>query len=645
MDQVPGLAVGGAQDTAAQRQAVLIQVARSLAESVEDPSRLASMIVWSIADLVGDAVTMWVLKPDGSCMECKGVAHRDPEALEMLTGIVGGMRYERGDGLLWPTVESGKPTLTPHWSLEENRGDANSQILPYMERYGVHSIVVSPVSARGRVIAVLGASRSQGSAAFTEDDVGFMQVLADLAGIALDQARLLADARAAQAELRRTAQLVDQVSDAIISTDLEWRVQSWNAAAESIYGYRAHEALGCRLDTLLATSFLEPSGAQTTGTAVREALRRYGSWSGELRECRADGKPVEVTCSMTATTDESGNPVGAVLVNRDMSENRELAAREQLSRSMLDSGDARTAVVDPDGTIVAVNAAWQAHPAPAAGCDSPGVGANYLHACDSAREECWREAGAGIREVLAGDRAVFEFDYTTEHGDEPRWFSMSVVPLADPARGAVVSHTDVTWRKRREVDLNHKAMHDPLTGLPNRRLLGEHLRQATVRANRSGTAMAVFFLDLDRFKDINDNFGHDVGDAALAGIAGRLVHAVRPSDVVTRFGGDEFVVVAEEVGDAHGATEIARRLLAACETPVPAAGRLLRVSPSIGVALSGSAGDPEDLLRAADAAMYRAKERGRGTFELFSAADRSGDSSGTPADSAARYGDRFRYAR
>ncbi len=149
------------EDAAAQRQAVLVQVARSLSESVEDPRRLAGMVVDAFAALVGDEVTMWVLNPDGSAMECAGVGHRDPDALRMLTSIVGGMRYERGDGLLWPTVESGRPTLTPHFSLDDNRNDANTEILPYMERYGVHSIAVSPVSARGRVIAVIGASRTR----------------------------------------------------------------------------------------------------------------------------------------------------------------------------------------------------------------------------------------------------------------------------------------------------------------------------------------------------------------------------------------------------------------------------------------------------------------------------------------------------
>ncbi len=607
------------EDAAALRQAVLVQVARSLSESIEDPRRLAGMVVDAFAELVGDAVTMWVLNPDGSAMECAGVGHRDPDALRMLTGIVGGMRYEHGDGLLWPTVESGLPTLTPHFSLDENRNDANSEILPYMERYGVHSIAVSPVSARGRVIAVIGASRSHGSAAFTEDDVSFMQVLADLAAIALDHAQLLADARAAQAELRGTARLVDQVSDAIISTDLEWRIESWNAAAETIYGHGAAAALGERLDELLVTSFLLPGGARTSGTAVREALRSHGGWSGELRERRADGKLIEVTCSMTVRTDDAGDPIGVVLVNRDMSEYRELAAREQLTRSIIDSADARTAVLGPDGTIVAVNAPWEAYLADGVGCPLIGEGDNYLVACARADQEAWRQAGAGIREVLAGRRPILELDYRTESGDGPRWHNMSVVPMIDPTLGVLVTHTDVTWRKRREDDLTHRANHDDLTGLPNRTYFNDELGRAIARANRTGVPMALLFLDLDHFKAINDRHGHEVGDRVLHSVAQRLLHAVRPTDLVARLGGDEFVVLADEIGDAQRAAEIARRLLGACEAPIEVDGHRVLVTPSIGLVLSHRDVEPSALLRAADAAMYRAKECGRARYEVSGA--------------------------
>jgi len=140
--------------------------------------------------------------------------------------------------------------------------------------------------------------------------------------------------------------------------------------------------------------------------------------------------------------------------------------------------------------------------------------------------------------------------------------------------------------------------------------------------------MAVLFLDLDDFKLVNDTYGHDVGDAVLRVLAERLLHAVRPADLVTRLGGDEFVVVAEEVADVRRASEIARRLLAACDAPILAGAAPLLVSPSIGVVLAGRGIEPAALLRSADAAMYRAKEQGRARFEVV---DLAAGAAGLPA--------------
>jgi diguanylate cyclase (GGDEF)-like protein/PAS domain S-box-containing protein len=608
-----------AADAAAQRQAVLVEVAQSLSESVDDPGRLAVTIVDRIAELVGDAISVWVLSAAGDRLECAAVGHRIPEARQMLEEVISGTSYERREGILWYVVDSGKPLIEPEFSIEQNRLNAHPALKPFMERYGTHSIVALPLSARGRVLAVMGATRGAGAPAYTDDDVSFMQALCDLAALALDQAGLLADARAAQAELRRTASLVEQVSDAIISTDLDWRIESWNPAAEAIYGYSKAESLSRRLDLLLSTQFLLPSGAPVSSSAVRRSLDKHGSWRGEVRERGSDFGAIELTCSMTVTTDGVGTPTGVVVVNRDMSERRnaerELEAREKLSRSVLDAVEAHTAVLDGDGRIVAVNQAWESF-TPVGGCGRGGVGSDYVQTCQQGDEHS-RAAAAGVQSVLRGERPVFQLDYAAESAGGVRWYNLHVVPLGEPGQGAVVSHTDITWRKRLEVDLAHQATHDALTGLPNRVLLGDRLQHALERALRNGTQMAVLFLDLDHFKVVNDSLGHEVGDLVLRTAADRLLSAVRPSDTVTRFGGDEFVIVAEDVAGASGATVVAERVLAAFTDPMAAAGHDLHVSPSVGIAISGGADAPELLLRDADAAMYRAKESGRARFAIF----------------------------
>ena len=178
--------------------------------------------------------------------------------------------------------------------------------------------------------------------------------------------------------------------------------------------------------------------------------------------------------------------------------------------------------------------------------------------------------------------------------------------------GCLTSFEDVTATREVESQLLHAALHDSLTGLPNRRLLLDRLGQALARSRRDGRDVAVLFLDLDHVKRVNDSLGHDAGDALLAAVARNLAEAVRETDSVARLGGDEFVVVCEEV---HGDEEVdilAGRILEAIRTPVMIAGHRVVVTASLGVVTPESASvDPRDLLRHADAAMYDAKRSGR----------------------------------
>jgi diguanylate cyclase (GGDEF)-like protein len=173
----------------------------------------------------------------------------------------------------------------------------------------------------------------------------------------------------------------------------------------------------------------------------------------------------------------------------------------------------------------------------------------------------------------------------------------------------------------------HLAEHDALTGLPNRVLLLERLRHALSRSLRSEKTIALLFLDLDRFKAINDTWGHEAGDHVLRTIAARIDESLRPFDTVARLGGDEFVVLCEDVDGEDAALEIARRLRASLSRPIDVLGDYVSISASVGVALpDGLSEDAEELLHAADTAMYRAKRRGRGASEIASPALRAGAS-------------------
>jgi diguanylate cyclase (GGDEF)-like protein len=175
-------------------------------------------------------------------------------------------------------------------------------------------------------------------------------------------------------------------------------------------------------------------------------------------------------------------------------------------------------------------------------------------------------------------------------------------------------------RRRSEAETRHQALHDPLTGLPNRALFRDRLQHALVRSRRRDTTLAVLFLDVDNFKVVNDSLGHEAGDELLTALAPRLVEAVRSGDTVARFGGDEFVLLCEEVADEQEALEIADRVKQCFAAPLPIAGGDHYVTASIGVAMPTAGHDgPESLVRDADAAMYQAKRRGRARFEVFDA--------------------------
>lgn len=200
----------------------------------------------------------------------------------------------------------------------------------------------------------------------------------------------------------------------------------------------------------------------------------------------------------------------------------------------------------------------------------------------------------------------------------------SVAPIHDReghATGAVIVFRDVTETRAMAAQVAHSARHDFLTGLPNRMLLNDRVTQAISAARRRSKKIAVMFLDLDGFKHINDSLGHAVGDQLLQSISKRLVACVRPSDTVSRQGGDEFVVVLTDMEQPDGAIQIAKRMLQAVSEAHPIEGHDLHVTTSIGVSLFPDDGeDAETLIKNADTAMYQAKEHGRQNYQFFRSA-------------------------
>jgi diguanylate cyclase (GGDEF)-like protein/PAS domain S-box-containing protein len=226
------------------------------------------------------------------------------------------------------------------------------------------------------------------------------------------------------------------------------------------------------------------------------------------------------------------------------------------------------------------------------------------------------------REALHRLDGTAEAELRIRHADGSwRWMQLIASNrVDDPAiAGFVVTARDLTERISQAEALTHQARHDALTGLPNRVLLLEELTRSTARAERQATRLAVLFLDVDHFKVVNDSLGHAAGDELLRSVAERLRTSVRLSDVVSRFGGDEFVVLCDPVVDEADALRVARRVAVAMAGPFQVEDHSLRATLSIGIAVHEAGSTPSSMLRDADAAAYRAKQRGRDRVELFDA--------------------------
>lgn len=257
----------------------------------------------------------------------------------------------------------------------------------------------------------------------------------------------------------------------------------------------------------------------------------------------------------------------------------------------------------------------------------------YSDADIAANQKAWRER------IYPDDRARVEADinvclkntsqtYHNEHRVICRDGSIKWML----ARGMVVSHTsdgkplrmigthaDITERKNMEVRMHQMAHYDLLTELPNRALLNDRLQQEVIRAKREKTHMAVMFLDLDKFKPVNDNLGHEIGDLLLKQVAVRLLASVRAADTVARLGGDEFVVVLHAIEQQQDAAVVAEKILNALNQPFNIGGHEISISASIGIAAYPEHGKEEKLLLLnADIAMYQAKKEGRNGYCFIS---------------------------
>jgi diguanylate cyclase (GGDEF)-like protein/PAS domain S-box-containing protein len=437
----------------------------------------------------------------------------------------------------------------------------------------------------------------------------------------------------AERRARFQAELLDHVDAAVVAVDTRFRVTTWNAAAERLYGVPRADAIGRPVRELVVAG-----EAFSTAEEVVARVRAGGTWQGEFKVRRRDREPLTAWVLNAPIPDANGGVAGYVGVAVDMTER--LRAEEQIERNralLAQRAEQQQAIAElgqralgggelPELMEEAVQVVARTLRAHAVSLleQVPGETDLVVRAASGTRAAGSREDHVSA-EVLALPSLV---NVDVQDVNEGRaWGVLSAeAPGARRLTGDEVNFmqsvanvlASAIERRRVEDAIRHRALHDPLTGLPNRDLFQDRLEHALAQMGRRGRTVAVIFLDIDQFKVVNDSLGHQYGDRLLQSVAPRLRDALRPGDTLARFAGDEFVVLCEGIEDEHGAIAVAERLMECFSRPFKLGDREQFVSVSMGISLPrrGDASG-EDLIRDADAAMYRAKDRGRARHELF----------------------------
>ena len=433
-------------------------------------------------------------------------------------------------------------------------------------------------------------------------------------------ARDITDRKVSEEALRESEQryrdLFENANDLIYTHDLKGNFTSLNRVGVRLTGYTHDEALKMNIAQVVAPESLAAARAMTVRKLANDSSTTY-----ETDIIAKDGRRVSLELS-TRLIMHKGAPIGVQGVGRDITERRraeeELKASERRFRQLGEGIFHQVWTAEPNGWLDYVNARTLEYFGRPEEDLIRGGWREVVHPDDV--EECLNR---WARSVKTGE--FFEMEFRLRRNDGVyRWHKARANAGTDND-GKITkwfgTNTDIDDQKQSEAKLNHFARHDPLTDLPNRAEFMAHLQSAIDRGRKNAsTSFAVLFLDLDRFKVINDSLGHVIGDKLLKAIAVRLNSLVRPGDVVARLGGDEFTILLNRTGGKDDVITVAERVQNALAEPFSIDSYEVYTSASIGILISDEImRNPEDFLRDADAAMYRAKESGKARYEVFDA--------------------------
>jgi len=432
-----------------------------------------------------------------------------------------------------------------------------------------------------------------------------------------EQAGAVRAAETMREQLHFMQRLIEAVPQPIYFMDEAGRYLGVNAAWESFFGEQRTKCLG---HTVLEVFTEQKEHADKQRVMQQQLLAGAGgSISYEATVPGADGKRREVIYNQATFTRRDGTVAGLIGLITDITELKDVEARlresearfrdlAELSSDWFWEQDEHYRFTDLAPKIEASNITAQEHIGKTR-WEMPVLGVS---------EEEWQSHKAALHARLSFTDFVYQ-----RHDDQGRLCAISVSgrPVFDEAgrfRGYRGTARDITRQREVEEQIRHMAHHDALTGLPNRVLLYDRMDQLVHRAVRGAGKFALLFIDLDRFKNVNDTLGHKVGDRLLRVVAQRISGCVRDTDTVARIGGDEFVVLLTDSDMPQNVAHIAQKILDSLARPFDLEGYELYITPSIGICVYPEDGeDAQTLMSNADAAMYHAKETGRNNFQFF----------------------------
>lgn len=509
-----------------------------------------------------------------------------------------------GEGGLTETVlTTGEPLLLTPESVQARLKDrfdmAGTQFVDWL---GV------PLKTAEHVVGVLAVQSYSGQIRYTETDKALLQFVSEQVAMAIQRQR---SEKAQQEKSEQLRLIYDTASVAIFEGDLQGRLVLANRCMAEMFRCPLEKLIGSEYVSLVHPSEREV-GQQKLLALLASDIR---SVDLERRYWRADGSEFWGHLTASQKLDSEGKVAGQVGVIMDITERKQAESRLQLAANVFTHAQEGITITDADGNIVDVND-------------------TFTRITGYSREEA---IGKNPR-ILKSGRQDQDFYATmwAELKSQGHWngeiwnrrkngevyaemLSISVVNDADGSpQHYVALFSDITSLKEHQSQLERIAHYDALTGLPNRIVLADRLRQATAQTRRRENLMALVYLDLDGFKLVNDSYGHETGDELLIVLSQRLKEALREGDTLARMGGDEFVAVLTDLSNTRECEVILARLLQAAASPVQVKEFSLRVSASLGVTLFPlDNGDPDTLLRHADQAMYQAKQAGKNRYHLF----------------------------